>query len=117
MKVKKGSIGEAFLEAIPYLWDGRFICKPQNTQFICVSLYYAWMDYRISFEQFKTAQHLIQERLTHENGTQEVTVTGWLERKGYVKKDGLNKTDFKNIQKYRHRWMMSLTEEFANVMP
>lgn len=117
MKVKKGSIGEAFLEAIPYLWDSRFICKPQKTPFICVALYYAYMDDRISSEQFKTAKHLIQDRLTYKNGVQASTVTGWLQSKGYLKMGNLNKTDWKNVQEYRHRWMMAMAEEFANVMP
>ncbi len=115
MKVRKGSIGEAFKESLFYLWDGDnrrkyTILGTYKERYICLALGKVFSDFgTISQKQRDKAIAIVDKRLKGE------TVLDWLITNKYI--DFNEAPNKREVQRYRRRWVLSLIEEFANVMP
>lgn len=99
--VTRKQIAEAFKAAKPYLKKGEIPESPNDCTFICFALAYC----KAPAHATDAAAEVIMERLYPCS-----SVYGWLQQHAGV--PGVDITP-ENLQKYRHRWLDSLIEEFS----
>lgn len=109
--MKNVKIADAFLEAKAFLWDGFHDQRTGVTPYICISLYIAYKDNRISYNAYSAAVNVITDRL---NGQVSITLEDWLHERGCIpSRYVIPRALRQKIQAYRRAWMDELIKEFS----
>jgi hypothetical protein len=105
-QVSNKEIAAVFKEAKKYLATSK---GDNKTTYICIAINeVSDTKYRL-FNSCVCARSIINERLG-----ESFTVGSWLAHNGFITNNDFNDRKYQNqLQKYRHRWLDSLIEEFS----
>lgn len=100
------TLSEAFLKVRDYLWDGTgdYAQAFPKQECICLAASLAGRDKVITLEHRNMIQHIMQERLYPY-----ASVTTYVRGEHNV-----DKPSARDIQEYRHAWLIELSKEFAD---
>lgn len=107
MTHKAKTLSEAFLKVRDYLWDGtgNFAdVYPMKESCICVAAARAKRARAITLAQRDMIQHIVEQRIYPYT-----SVTQYVHKVHKVAKPNM-----RDIQEYRHAWLIALSKEFAD---